>query len=226
MQVGDFMTRQVVAIPPETPALAVARLLADRGFSGVPVTDPGQHLLGVVSEADLIRRLATADPEAVTHGVLGHLFYDRDRAAARYARAHGATAADLMTRNVITATEATTAEHAAHLLDQHRIHRLPVLQGTQLVGIVSRADLLRALLVPATDTSDAAILAAVQAARAQLPWAQAPFVFLDVHDGVVGLHGYCDSAAVHRGLVALVRDTPGVTALQDSIVETTGNRWA
>jgi len=226
MLVGDIMTRKVVSIPPETPALAVARLLAERGFSGVPVTDTAQQLLGVVSEADLIRRLATSDAEAETVGVLGHLFYDRDRAAARYARAHGATAADLMTRDVITATETTTAEHAAHLLDQHRIHRLPVVQDGLLVGLVARADLLRALLVPVSDTSDTAIRAAVQAEMARLPWAEAPFVFVDVQDGTVSLHGYCDSAAVRRGLVALARDTPGVRAVDDRIVETTGHRWA
>ncbi|MBV1795574.1 CBS domain-containing protein [Siccirubricoccus sp. G192] len=64
MKVGDIMTRQVISVPPDTPALAVARLLAERGVSAVPVTDASGMLLSIVSEADLIRRLATgAAPE-------------------------------------------------------------------------------------------------------------------------------------------------------------------
>lgn len=226
MKVGDIMTRQVVSIPPQTPVLAVARLLAERGLADVAVTDSAQTLLGVVSEDALVHRLAVSDPEASPGGVIGLLFYDRDRAAERYADAHGATAAEIMATNVVTATETMTAEHAAHLLETYGLRRLPVVQDATLVGAISRADLLRALVTPPTDTSDAAIRAAVLAEMRRLPWADAPFVFLEVHDGVVALHGFCHSHAVHRGLAALARDTPGVRGVEDRIVETTGHRWA
>lgn len=220
MKVGDIMTRNVISVPPDAPALAVARMLADRRISAVPVTDTWTMLLGIVSEADLIRRLSTEDREE-KRGLLSSLFFDRDRAAAQFARAHGATARDIMTKDVITATEGMSAEHAAHLMEEHRVRRLPVVHDGMLLGIVSRANLLRALLSPAdgADTSDEAIRAAIEAAMARLPWADAPFVFLDVKEGTVTLHGFCSSAEVRHGLVALAGNVPGVKAVNDAIVQ-------
>ncbi len=223
MLLGDIMTRNVIAVPPDTPALAVARLLADRGISAVPVTDSWNMLLGIVSEADLIHRLAVNDVPA--GGLLHALFYDRDRAATEYARAHGATAGDVMTHeaDLITATEDTTAEHAAQLIEQHKVRRLPVLRDGLLVGIVSRADLLRALLVPPPAADDAEIRARVSAEIARLPWADAPYVFFDVRDGEVTLYGFCHSAAVRDGLRALATNTAGVRMVNDRITDAAYN---
>ena len=220
MKVGDIMTRNVVSVPPDAPALAVARLLVDRRISAMPVTDSWTMLLGIVSEADLIRRLSTEDREE-KRGLLSSLFFDRDRAAAQYARAHGATAADIMTKDVITATEGMSAEHAAHVMEEHRVRRLPVVHDGMLLGIVSRADLLRALLQPAdaADTTDEAIRAAIGDAMARLPWADAPFVFIDVKAGEVTLHGFCSSPEVRQGLKALAANVPGVKAVHDAIVQ-------
>lgn len=224
MQIRDVMTRNVVSVPADTPALAIARLLSDRGFSAVPVTDSWGLLLGIVSEADLIRRLASSDkPEP---GLLRSLFYDRDRAAQHYARVHGATAADIMTREVITVTEEVSVEHAAQMIEQHRIRRLPVVQDGMLVGILSRADLLRALLMPATDTSDAAIRAAVSAEMARLPWADAPYVFFEVVGGTVTLYGFCHSIAVRKGLEAVAASVPGVGGVVDRITDVKRRGWA
>lgn len=221
MKVSEIMTRNVVSVPPDAPALAVARMLVDRRISAVPVTDSWHMLLGIVSEADLIRRLSTEDAETAPRGLLSSLFFDRDRAAAQFASAHGATARDIMTRDVVTATEGMSAEHAARLMEEHRVKRLPVVHDGMLLGIVSRSDLLRALLRSAegADTSDEAIRAAIESAMARLPWADAPFVFVDVKGGEVTLHGFCSSPEVRQGLVALARNTPGVKAVQDAIVQ-------
>jgi CBS domain-containing protein len=217
MQVRDVMTRKVISIPADTPAMAIARLLADRGVSAVPVTDSWGMLLGIVSEADLIRRLASSDkPEP---GLLRALFYNREQAAARYAAVHGATAADIMTRDVVTVTEEVTVEHAAHLIETRKVRRLPVVQDGVLVGILSRADLLRALLVPPPETSDETIRTAVAAEIARLPWADAPYVFFDVEDAVVTLYGFCHSAAVRKGLAAIAASVPGVKQVQDRITD-------
>ena len=223
MKVRDVMTRKMVSVPADTPALAVARLLADRGISAVPVADGWGMLLGVVSEADLIRRLASGDPPEP--GFLRSLFYDRDRAAARYAAVHGATAGDIMTRDVVTVTDEVTVEHAAQMIETHNVRRLPVVQDGVLVGIVSRADLLRALLSPAGDTSDEAIRGAVAQDIARLPWADAPYVFFEVAAGVVTLYGFCHSLAVRHGLVAIASAVPGVTRVEDHITDTKVGRW-
>lgn len=222
MNVREVMTRKVVSVPADTPVLAVARLLADRGISAVPVADSWGMLLGIVSEADLIRRLASSDrPEP---GFLRALLYDRDRAAQRYAAVHGATSGDIMTREVVTVTEEVSVEHAAHLIEMHRVRRLPVVQDGVLVGIVSRADLLKALLAPAAATSDDAIRAAVMAEITRLPWADAPFVFFDVAGAKVTLYGFCHSAAVRRGLVAIAAGVPGVQGVEDRITDLTPGR--
>jgi CBS-domain-containing membrane protein len=222
MKVRDVMTRRVTSVPADTPVMAVARLLADRGISAVPVTDSWGMLLGIVSEADLIRRLSTSD--APEPGFFRALFYDREQAAARYAAVHGATAGDIMTRDVVTVTEEVTVEHAAHLLETHNVRRLPVVQDGVLVGILSRADLLRALLAPAQDTSDASIRSAVAAEIARLPWADAPYVFFDVANGTVTLYGFCHSVAVRRGLVAIAAGVPGVQKVEDRITDVTPGR--
>ena len=219
MRVGDIMTRNVVAVPPDTPALAVARLLADRGISAVPVADSWSMLLGIVSEADLIRRLATEDtPEPA--GLLRSLFYDRDCAAAQYARAHGATAQDLMTKDVVTATEGMSAEHAARLIEEHRVRRLPVVHDGMLVGIVSRADLLRALVAPRQAAeaalSDEEIRRAVLAAmREESTWADSFNTLVEVKEGVVTFHGFARGDAVRRALRVLAENIPGVKGVVD-----------
>ena len=125
--------------------------------------------------------------------------------------------------DLVTATEATTAEHAAQLIEQHKVRRLPVVRDGQLVGIVSRADLLRALLVPPAAATDAELRARVGAEIARLPWADAPYVFFDVQQGEVTLDGFCHSAAVRDGLRALATNTPGVTAVFDRITDAAYN---
>lgn len=218
------MTRKVISIPADTPAMAIARLLSDRGISAVPITDSWGMLLGIVSEADLIRRLSTSD--APEPGFFRALFYDRDQAATRYAAVHGATAAEIMTRDVVTVTEDVTVEHAAYLLESHNVRRLPVVQDGVLVGILSRADLLRALTSPAADTSDDSIRTAVAGEIARLPWADAPYVFFDVREGIVTFYGFCHSAAVRRGLLAIAAGVPGVRRVEDRITDLQPARMA
>lgn len=221
MKVGEIMTRNVVSVPAEAPALAVARMLVEHRISAVPVTDNWHMLLGIVSEGDLIRRLSTEDHEE-RRGLLSSLFFDRDRAAAQFARAHGATARDIMTRDVVTATEGMTAQHAAHLMEEHRVRRLPVVHDGMLLGIVSRADLLRAVLrapqrAAAPGGDDRALLRAVIAAMREQPWVDTFWVYPDVADGVVTLHGYARSEAMREGLRLLVQEIPGVKEVVDSM---------
>jgi CBS domain-containing protein len=224
MKVRDVMTRQVVAVPPDTPALAVARVMAEKSVSAVPVIDNWGLVLGMVSEADLVRRIASSDPPE--RGLMRTLFYDRDKAAEHYSHVHGATAYDIMTREPVTVTEEVTLEHAAHILDTHHVRRLPVVQDGVLVGILSRADLVRALLLPVKEASDEEIRAQVAAEIARLPWADAPYVFFDVSGGVVTFYGFCHSVPVRRGLAAIAAAVPGVHSVNDRITDAAERRYA
>ena len=212
----DLMTPDVVTVPPETPVVAVARLLAERGISAVPVLGRDGTLRGIVTEADLIRRLAGEEDKPA--GWFRALFADPGAQADRYARTHGATAADVMTEEVVTITEDATAGHIAHLMEEHDIRRALVVQGGRLRGIVSRADLLRALVAPPRaqgELSDDRIRRAVLAAMRKEPWADTFYTLVEVKAGIVEFHGFMRSEAVKRGLRVLAETVPGVRGVVD-----------
>lgn len=217
LRARDLMTPDVLTVPPETPVLTIARMLADRGISAVPVVDAQGQAVGVVTEADLIRRLAgEADRPA---GWLASLFANQERDAARYARTHGVTARDVMTAEVVAVDPETPASAVAHLMEDRGIRRVLVTQEGRLKGIVSRADLLRALVAPPREEgelSDERIRRAVLAAMRKEPWADTFYTMVDVHDGVVEFHGFSRSAIVQRGLRVLAENVPGVRSVVDN----------
>jgi CBS domain-containing protein len=214
----DLMTPDVVTVPPETPVIAVARLLAERGISAVPVLDKAGTVVGVVTEADLIRRLAGEEDRP--QGWLRSLFADPGEQAERYARTHGSTAAEIMTESVVSVTPADTATHVAHLMEDKGIRRVLVLEDGKLRGIVSRADLLRALVSPPKtaggELSDDRIRQAVLAAMRKEPWADTFYTLVEVKDGVVEYHGFMRTEQVKRGLKVLAEQVPGVKGVVDA----------
>lgn len=113
MKVREIMTRNVISVREDAPVREVARLLDGYRISGVPVTDGQGHMVGLVSEYDLI-----AKPEAGAAG-------------------------EVMTREVVSVADDADVEQVRDLLVNRRIKRVPVLRGQRLVGIVSRADLVR-----------------------------------------------------------------------------------
>lgn len=214
----DVMTRTLVTVRPEMPVAALAALLSERGISGVPVTDAAGTLLGLVTESDLMRRLAAARDEAP--GFLARMFSDPGTQAARYARAHGRSVADVMTRELATITPGTSVEAAAALMEKQGIRRLPVVEEGVLLGVVSRADLLKALL--AESPAQAAV--ADEAIREELnrrlrgqPWVDRNYVYPQVHDGVVTITGFAHSPNVAQGLRVLAQEVPGVREVKVDI---------
>jgi len=215
----DLMTSEVVSVPPNLPVTSLARLIAARGVSSVPVMDSQGRLLGIVTEADLLRRLAGAEDVPVSW--LRRLFRNADRQAAEYARTHGFEAQDVMTRDMVSVGPDATAEHCAHLMEERSIKRLPVVQDGRIVGIVSRADLLRAVLEPPArigtpaQALDVRIRAALRAEMLEQPWARSLYNSADVQDGVVTLYGYVSSDVMRSGLRTIAASIEGVTRVED-----------
>jgi CBS domain-containing protein len=110
--ISEIMTRDVITVPAAMPVPEVAKILAEKHITGLPVIDEKDNVVGVLSELDIISR-------------------------------HGATAADIMSAQVISVSPDTDAEEVAHLLTNRRIRRVPVLAEGKLIGIVSRSDLMR-----------------------------------------------------------------------------------
>jgi len=217
LRARDLMTPDVITVPPETPVIAMARLLAERGISAVPVVNAEGKAVGVVTEADLIRRLAGEDDKQP--GWFASLFGSPEREAERYARTHGVTAKDIMTTELVTVDPDMLASAVAHLMEEKGIRRVLVTQDGRLRGIVSRADLLRALVAPpavAGELSDDRVRRAVMAAMKKEPWADTFYTLVDVKDGVVEFHGFSRSVAVQRGLRVLAENVAGVKGVQDN----------
>lgn len=143
---ADIMTRKVVSITPDTSIGRVAKIMAEHGISALPVCAAGDELVGMISEGDLLQpfgekyRLRRAWwLNLLAEGV------DLVPEFESYLRLDHHRAKDLMKRDVITATMDTPVSKVADLLREHRIKRVPIVEGSRLVGIVSRADVVRAL---------------------------------------------------------------------------------
>ncbi len=136
----DIMTREVLAVPPEMPAAHVARAMASRGISGVPVVDEKGEVLGVISEKDFFRLMGASDfPNFMA--VVARCLTEKGCVAFPL---KDKKARDIMSSPAITVQEETPAVDIARILKQNKINRLPVLdKSMHLVGIVSRADILK-----------------------------------------------------------------------------------
>jgi CBS domain-containing protein len=146
MRAMDVMTTDVITVDPDTTVQALATLLAERGISGAPVVDASGRLVGVVSEGDLLHR--TEVGAARRHRVRRRSWWLDDYASANareYIKDHGRTVRDVMTRDVVTVTEDTELADVAALLEAKRIKRVPVIRDGKVVGIISRANIVRAV---------------------------------------------------------------------------------
>jgi CBS domain-containing protein len=140
----DVMATNVQTVRADTPLLEVAELLADQHISGVPVVDEEQHVVGILSESDLIdeHKREARIPRTALYGMFP-LPDDVLREAAR--RGEMLQASDMMTRKAVTATEDTPVHALADLMVQRRVNRIPILRDGRLVGIACRSDLVRVL---------------------------------------------------------------------------------
>ncbi|MFD0526519.1 CBS domain-containing protein [Kitasatospora arboriphila] len=205
--VHDVMTQEVVTARPDTPFKAVVGLFHRNDITAVPVLDDQDRPIGMVSEADLIRKEAVLpDPEGRTPG---RWLPPKDRA-----RAEAETAGGLMTSPAVTARPTWSVPEAARQMDRHKVKRLPVVdEAGQLVGIVSRRDLLQVFL-----RNDAAIREEiVHDVFGQILWTPAETVRVTVHDGVVTVADRLPRRSLIPIAEQLCRAVDGVVAVHQSL---------
>jgi CBS domain-containing protein len=145
MRASDVMTKHVITVNPNATVQAVAALLSENGISGVPVVDEANRVIGMVSEGDLIQRREIGTERRRKRSRSWWLQSDADQRAVDYIKSHGRRVTDVMTREVISVNETTELADVATLLETNGIKRVPVLDDAKLVGIISRANLVRAL---------------------------------------------------------------------------------
>ena len=219
MQAADVMTVDVVTVDPETPVQQVASLLSERGISGVPVVDENRRLVGMISEGDLLRRVETGTQ--VRRSWWLEMLSTNTELAGDYVKTRGRRARHVMTRDVVSVAEATPLVEIADLLERHRIKRVPVVHEGALVGIVSRANLVRALASggaaparPAADR-DGVIRDKLLAELKRQKWAEASPGNVIVADGVVHLWGTILSDEERQALRVAAENIAGVRAVED-----------
>jgi CBS domain-containing protein len=198
--VREVMTRIVVCAPVGATFTDLVRLMHDHRVSAVPVVDDDGVVVGIVSESDLLRK---RDPDAVAW----HLFEGPHRRADRR-KALARLAGELMTVPAVTIAPDATASEAAHRMHEAGVKRLPVVDGAgHVLGVVSRADLLRAFL-----RGDELVREEVEAFVTQvLP--DPSTVRVDVRDGVVRLEGIVELRTAARRLADRIRLVDGVVAV-------------
>ncbi|GAA4833663.1 CBS domain-containing protein [Kitasatospora terrestris] len=205
--VHDVMTQEVVTARPDTPFKEVAALFHRNDITAVPVVDEQDRPIGMVSEADLIRKEAVLpDPEGRHPG--------RWLKPGERARAEAETAGGLMTSPVVSARATWTIGEAARQMDKHRVKRLPVVdEAGRLVGIVSRRDLLQVFL-----RHDAAIREEiVHDVLGQTLWLNPEDVRVAVDDGIVTLSGRLPRRSLVPITEQLCRAVDGVVAVHQSL---------
>ena len=143
MLVKDFMTRQVVTASPESSVLDAARLMLEHKISGLPVVNDGGRLVGIVSEHDLLRRGKNGVQAKRPHWL--QLMIERASLPNESSGFHDRKVGEVMTPDPVTVTETAPLEQAGRLIEEHGFKRLPVVRDSQLVGVIARADLVRAL---------------------------------------------------------------------------------
>lgn len=145
MKVRDVMTREVVSVGPDTPVNEVARLMAARGISGVPIVEAGS-VIGIVSELDLIVRNTRLEPPAFFALLDGRIPLETPgHYRKRLQHMLGTQARDVMTRDVVTVEPDAELEALAELMVRRRVNPVPVVEAGRLVGIVSRSDIIRTM---------------------------------------------------------------------------------
>jgi CBS domain-containing protein len=219
MQARDIMTARVASVSPDTPVVEIARRLIERGVSGFPVVDEDGSLLGIVSEGDLMRR-PEIGTDRMPRSWLSLLLEPEDRAA-RYLKTHGRVARDIMSQPVITVTENTDLTEIAELIEKHHIKRVPVMRGSKLVGIVSRANVLRGIAAARIDApahvSDRALRADLLERLHRETGLRDEGIDLTVADGVVHLWGSVPSLAEAEAARVLIENTAGVRSLRNNL---------
>jgi CBS domain-containing protein len=213
MKVSDVMTRRVVSVAPQTTVLEAVRLMLQNHISGLPVIDATGRLVGVVTEGDFLRRTETGTQRKRPRWL--ELLVGPRALAEEYVQAHGRNVQEVMTHDPVTVSEDTKLDEVVRLMERRRIKRLPVVRGAQVVGIVSRANLMHALAslgraAPVTTKSDAEIRSQILAELDKQPWAPVALIDVLVCDGVVELWGTITEEKQGDGLKVVAENIPGV----------------
>jgi CBS domain-containing protein len=209
MLVRDFMTAKPIHVSPDTSIKHAIQLMLDQNVSGLPVVGNDDHVVGMLTEGDLLSRSVfnarvqspPKDPDDT--------FFEH------YVRTHGTSVADCMTTEIISVSPQQSLADVATLARTHGIKRLPVLQSGKLVGIISRRDILRAVTAdrdPVASGDLALRLAVSTRLRSELGL-ETDRLAVEVHGAIVEISGPVPSPAQRRAIQVVAESVAGVAGI-------------
>ena len=217
MQAKDVMTANVVSVSPEHSVRHAARIMLDHRISGLPVLDDDGRVVGILTEGDLMRRselgvqaLAPVDRQSGTE----------ESNAGAYVKSHSWKVADVMTSDPVKVDEETPLPRIAALMVERGIKRVPVMRGEHLVGIVSRAELLRVLITARSDATapgDDAIRRSILTRLREDAGINVDELDLTVADGLVHVSGAVSSQSERDAVRVVAEGVRGVQGVFDHL---------
>lgn len=221
MKAKDIMTHRVVTISERATVLDAAQLMMKRRISGLPVVDANGSLVGMITEGDLLRRTELATEK--TRNAFLRFLLNPGRAAEEYTLAHGRYVGEVMTSDPVSVSEDTSLDQIVTLLEKKRIRRVPVLRDGHLVGIVTRANVIKAFVKTAqypaaVNATDDAIRSAIIAEMEKNSWAPTAAIEVGVVAGVVTLSGTIFDARDRAALKVLAENVAGVREVHDDLI--------
>lgn len=222
MKAAHIMTHNVVSVQPDTTVVEAAQLMLQHGISGLPVVDRNNHVVGIVTEGDLLRRAETGTQRERSRWL--QFFLGPGRLAEDYVRTKGRKVEDVMTQSVHTIGADALLSDVVELMERHRIKRLPVLRDDQtIVGIVSRANLVRAFAsvtpeIRSATAEDEEIRESLLAELNREIWAPIGLINIIVRHGIVELWGTILDERKRRALILAAENVRGVKGVRDHLV--------
>jgi len=222
MKAADIMKAPVIWVRPETTIADAARLMLENHISGLPVIDHSSAVVGMLTEGDLLRRSETGTERHRSHWL--ELLIGPGRLAHDYVEAHAQKVAEVMSSDVVSVGPGDEVAEVVRLMERRPIKRVPVLEDQKVLGVISRADLVVALVrllpsaKPCRDLTDAEIRDRILIEVDKQPWAPRASIDVQVKDGVVDLHGTITDDRERTALAVLIECIPGVKAMHDHLV--------
>ena len=221
MKAADVMTREILSVAPDASVLEAVRLMLQHKISGLPVIDAAGRLQGILTEGDFLRRVETGTERKRSRFV--EFLLGPGRLAEEYTHASGRRVSEVMTPDVQTVTEDAPLEQVVHLMERHRVKRIPVVRGDKVVGIGTRKNLMRALVsftlsAQPVAAGDAQIRERLLAELRKHAWAPVGLIDIAVKDGVVKLSGALTDERERQAIRIAAENIPGVKKVEDHLI--------
>jgi CBS domain-containing protein len=220
MKAKDIMVRNVVSVKPDDSIYTAIRLMLSKGISGLPVVDAQGTPIGVVTEGDFLRRIESET--CLRRPRWLEFLTSPGLLASEYVKSAGRRVDEVMTPDVEAVEEETPLGDIVDIMERRRIKRVPVVRGDRLVGIVSRHNLLRALVHGAAQArseagDDETIRQTILKRLKEQPWTPASSIDVEVKNGVARISGVITDERERDAMRVAVKNTPGVVSVEDAI---------